>query len=187
MSQPHLPLVGSPLFKLSLDKYLTSVISSIFLSGNLFVGSSQVPFLMCTLEIPQKLYAVQVLALNFLLSLLLSLFLKLSFSQTMSFSCISVFDPSLIHVDLSVAQTQHPLASLSFLNSFIHITTFSTYRKSFCTFICQVSPLISSCQFSMNPPCSLLPCASLVFFWYLFIMLPQGFLGFLSVSHYDLF
>ena len=45
---------------------------------------------MCTLEIPQKLLAVQVLALNFLLSLLLSLFLKLSFSQTMSFSCIFV-------------------------------------------------------------------------------------------------
>ena len=63
---------------------------------------------MCTLEIPQKLYAVQVLALNFLVSLLLSLFLKLSFSQTMSFSCISVFAPSLIHVDLSIVQTQHP-------------------------------------------------------------------------------
>ena len=32
------------------------------------VGSTQVPFLTCTLEIPQKLFAVQVLALNFLLS-----------------------------------------------------------------------------------------------------------------------
>ena len=42
----------------------------------------QVPFLMCTLEIPQKLFAVQVLALDVLLSLLLTLFLKLSFSQT---------------------------------------------------------------------------------------------------------
>ena len=40
------------------------------------VGSSKVPFLMCTLEIPQKI-AAQVLALNFLLSLLLSFFLKL--------------------------------------------------------------------------------------------------------------
>ena len=45
----------------------------------------QVPFLMCTLEIPQK-FAAQVLALNLLLSLLLSLFLKLSFSQTNLFS-----------------------------------------------------------------------------------------------------
>ena len=61
----------------------------------------------------------------------------------------------------------------------MHIATFSTYRKSFCTFICQVSLLTSSCQFFMNPSCSLLPCASLMFFWYLFIMLPQGSLGFL--------
>ena len=45
----------------------------------------QVPFLMCTLEIPQK-FAAQVPALNLLLSLLLSLFLKLSFSQTNLFS-----------------------------------------------------------------------------------------------------
>ena len=43
----------------------------------------QVPFLMCTLEIPQK-FAAQVLALNLLLFLLLSLFLKLSFSQLSS-------------------------------------------------------------------------------------------------------
>ena len=41
----------------------------------LSVGSTQVPFLMCTLEIPQKI-ASQVLALNLLLSLLLSLSLK---------------------------------------------------------------------------------------------------------------
>ena len=62
---------------------------------------------MCTLEIPQKI-AVQVLAPNFLLSLLLSLFLKLSFSQTMSFSCIFVFASSFIRMDLSIMQTQHP-------------------------------------------------------------------------------
>ena len=42
----------------------------------LTVGSTQVPFLMCTLEIPQKI-AAQVLAFNLLLSLLLSFFLKL--------------------------------------------------------------------------------------------------------------
>ena len=43
-----------------------------FQCGVLFsVGNTQVPFLMCTLEIPQKT-AAQVLALNLLLSLLLS-------------------------------------------------------------------------------------------------------------------
>ena len=71
------------------------------------VGSTQVPFLMCTLEIPQKI-AAQVLALNLLLSLLLSFSLKLSFSQTMSFSCIFVFASSFICMDLSIMQTQHP-------------------------------------------------------------------------------
>ena len=44
--------------------------------GGINVGSSQVPFLMRTLEIPQKI-AAQVLALNLLLSLLLSFSLKL--------------------------------------------------------------------------------------------------------------
>ena len=67
----------------------------------------QVPFIMSTLEIPHK-FAAQVLALNFLLSLLLSLFLKLSFSQTMSFPCIFVLASSFIHMDLSIVQTQHP-------------------------------------------------------------------------------
>ena len=62
---------------------------------------------MCTLEIPQNL-AVQVLALTFLLSLLLSFFVRLSFSQTMSISCIFVFASSFIHMDLSIMQTQHP-------------------------------------------------------------------------------
>ena len=63
---------------------------------------------MCTLEIPQK-NAAQVLALNFCyLALLLSFSLKLSFSQTESLSCIFGFAPSLILVDLSIMQTQHP-------------------------------------------------------------------------------
>ena len=78
-----------------------------FLLTLIFVGSTQVPFLMCTLEIPQK-FAAQVLALNLLLFLLLSLFLKLRFSQTMSFSCIFVFASSFIRMDLSIIQTQHP-------------------------------------------------------------------------------
>ena len=45
----------------------------------------QVPFLMCTLEIPQT-FASQVLALNLLLFLLASFLLKLRFSQTKLFS-----------------------------------------------------------------------------------------------------
>ena len=73
----------------------------------MYVGSSKVTFLMCTLEIPQK-FAAQVLALNLLLLLLLSFLLKLSFSQTMSFSCIYVFACSFICMDLSIMQTQHP-------------------------------------------------------------------------------
>ena len=45
-----------------------------------YVGSTQVPFQMCTLEIPQKI-AAQVLALNFCyFALLLSFSLKLSLS-----------------------------------------------------------------------------------------------------------
>ena len=43
---------------------------------------------------------------------------------------------------------------------FIHIFTLFIHRKSFCTFICQVAPLTSSCQFSTFHPCSLLPQAS---------------------------
>ena len=60
----------------------------------------QVSFLMCTLEIPQKI-AVQVLALNFCFTFELH-------SQTVSLSCIFVFAPSFIHMDLSIMQTQHP-------------------------------------------------------------------------------
>ena len=75
--------------------------------SQVIIGSTQVPFQMCTLEIPQKLFAAQVLALNLLLFLLLSFLLKLSFSQTMSFSCIFVFASSFIRMDLSIIQTQH--------------------------------------------------------------------------------
>ena len=71
------------------------------------VGNTQFPFLMCTLEKPKKI-AAQVLPLDVLLSLLLSLFLKLSFSQTMSISCIFVFASSFIRMDLSIIQTKHP-------------------------------------------------------------------------------
>ena len=46
---------------------------------------------------------------------------------------------------------------------FIHIFTLCMYRKSSCTFICQVAPLTSSCQFSTFHQCPLLPQASLSF------------------------
>ena len=69
----------------------------------LSVGSTQVPFLMCTLERNTTKIAAQVLALNFCYSALL-----LSFSQTLSFSCIFVFASSFICMDLSIVQTQHP-------------------------------------------------------------------------------
>ena len=68
-----------------------------------YVGSTQVPFLICTLEIPAKIVA-QVLALDHLLFC----FTFELLSQTMSISCIFVFAPSFIHTDLSIMQTQHP-------------------------------------------------------------------------------
>ena len=134
------------------------------------VGSTQVPFLMCTLEIPPKI-AAQVLALTF--SYLVYFRASLS---TMRLSSIFVLASSFKCMVLSIIQTQHPRASLICLNSLY---------QSFCTFICQVPLLTSSCQFFTNTQCSLLPCASLMFFRFLFIMLHQGSLGFLTVPHWD--
>ena len=57
---------------------------------------------MCTLEIPQKLQH------KFLLLTLLFCFTFELLSQTVSLSCIFVFAPSFIHMDLSIMQTQHP-------------------------------------------------------------------------------
>ena len=135
---------------------------------------------MCTLEIPQKI-AVQVLALNFLLSLLLSLF---SNYELFMYFCFSFF----FH---SYGSFNHANStSLSFSESpelFLSILLLSQLIESHFALSCQVSLLTSSCQFSTNPSCSLLPCASLMFIWYLFITLPQGSLGFLSVPHQDFF
>ena len=64
----------------------------------LSVGSTQVPLLMCTLEIPQKI-AAQVLALNLLLFALL-----LSFSLNGELIFYFVFAPSFNHMDLSIIQ-----------------------------------------------------------------------------------
>ena len=119
---------------------------------------SNVHFRNTTKILQHKFFAHKLLFI-FTLSLL-----KVSFSQTMSLSCIFGFAPSLIRTDLSIMSTSTSLTFSGFLVLFFnHISTLSTYRKSFCTFICQVSPLTSSCQFSTFPQCSLLPQASLSF------------------------
>ena len=69
------------------------------------------------------------------------------------------------------------LSFSDFPELFYPFTTFTTYRKSFCSFICQVSLLTSSCQFFKNSLCSLLPCVSLMFigiFSSCFLMVPLG-------------
>ena len=75
---------------------------------------------MCTLEIPQKMQH-KFLLLTFVI-FTLSFLLRLSLPQTELLSnsdhiLYFGFAPSLICVDLSTVQTQHPCASLSFLNS----------------------------------------------------------------------
>ena len=118
---------------------------------------SNVHFRNTTKILQHKFFTLKLLFI-FTLSLL-----KVSFPPTMSLSCIFVFAPSFIHMDLSIMSTSTSLTFSGFLVLFYHISTLSTHRKSFCTFICQVSPLTSSCKFSMFPQCSLLPQASLMF------------------------
>ena len=120
------------------------------------VGSPQVSFLMCTLEIPQN-NAVQVLC-SFCLPLLLSLFSN--YELFMYFCFCSFFH--------SYGSFNHDIFNILDLlwvscTLFIHIFTLFMYRKSSCTFICQVALLTSSCQFSTFHQCSLLPQASLSF------------------------
>ena len=66
----------------------------------------------------------------------------MSFPQTMSLSCIFVVAPSFIRMDLSIVSTSTSLTFSEFL------VLFSSIALLF-SFICQVSPLTSSCQFSM--------------------------------------
>ena len=132
---------------------------------------------MCTLEIPQKLQH-KLLLLTFVIwftfEFLSQLCAYLLFLVLLFFQSYGSFN----HTNST------SLSFSEFSGLFISIfTTCSTYRKSFCTCICQVSLLTPSCQFFTNPPCSLLPCASLMLPRYLFIMLPQGSLGFLTVPH----
>ena len=67
------------------------------------VGSTQVPFLMCTLEIPRKLQHKFLFPLTFCYFAVL-----LSFSLNCEIILHFVFAPSFIHMDLSIVQTQHP-------------------------------------------------------------------------------
>ena len=78
--------------------------------------------------------------------------------------------------------------SLSFSESavlFLSISLLSQLKKVILHFHLPgvTSDIIMS--FSMNPLCSRLPCASLMFIWYLFIMLPQGSLGFIIRTSSD--
>ena len=124
------------------------------------------PFQCALLEIPQNLQ-YKFFALNFLLSLLLSLF---SNYELILYFCFCSF----FHSYGSFNHDIFNILDLLWVSStlFIHIFTLFMYRKSFCTFICQVSPLTSSCQFSSFHQASLLPQASLSFIWHPFIKLP---------------
>ena len=95
--------------------------ATIGFSSPSIVGSPQVSFLMCTLEIPQKI-AVQVLLLLTLFTFTFEPFLKLSFPQTMSLSCIFVFAPSFIRMDLSIVTSS---TSLTFSGSLILFSSIS--------------------------------------------------------------
>ena len=87
------------------------------------VGSPQVSFLLCTLEIPQNLLH-KFFALNF------GYFYFLGFSQTMSFSCIFVFASSFIHMDLSIVSTSTSLTFSEFLVLFSSISLLFSFIES---------------------------------------------------------
>ena len=133
-----------------------------------------------------KILQHKVLTLKLLFIFTLSLLLKVSFPQTMIFSCIfcfCFFSHSYGSFNHDIFNILDPLWVSCTL--FIHIFTLFIHRKSFCTFICQVAPLTSSCLFSTFHPCSLLPQASLSFIWHPFIKLHQASLGFLLRTSSD--
>ena len=77
------------------------------------VGIHQVPFPMCTFQTLQKYCStgsLLLLSVNFTLSIL-----KVSFPQTMSISCIFVFAPSFIRMDLSIVTSSTSLTFPEFL------------------------------------------------------------------------
>ena len=83
----------------------------------------QVPFLICTLEIPQKLQ-YKFFALNF------CYLYFLTFSQTMSLSCIFVFAPSFIPMDLSIVTSSTSLTFPEFLVLFSSISLLFSFIES---------------------------------------------------------
>ena len=76
-----------------------------------------------------KILQHKFLTLNFLIILLLSL-LKVSFPQTMSFSCIFVFAPSLIRMDLSIVTSSTSLTFSGFLVLFSSISLLFSFIES---------------------------------------------------------
>ena len=85
------------------------------------VGSHQVRFPMCTLETQQKYCSTGSLLLTFCYFTLS--ILKVSFPQTMTFSCIFVFAPSLIRMDLSIVTSSTSLTFSRFLVLFASISS----------------------------------------------------------------
>ena len=126
------------------------------------VGSHQVRFPMCTLETLQKYCSTGSLLLTFC---------KFHFEPSQSelssnyelfmYFCFCSFSHSYGSFNRDIFNILDLLWVSCTL--FIHIFTLFIHRKSFCTFICQVAPLTSSCQFSTFHQCSLLPQASLSF------------------------
>ena len=122
------------------------------------VGSPQVSFPMCTLEKKTQKLQYKFFCSTFCLPLLLSLF---SIYELILYFCFCSF----FHSYGSFNRDIFNILDLLWVSStlLIHIITLFMYRKSSCTFICQVAPLTSSCQFSTFHQCSLLPQASLSF------------------------
>ena len=94
----------------------------------LVVGSHQVPFPMCTFETLQKYCSTGSLLLTFSVNFTLSL-LKVSFPQTMSFSCI--FFCFFFHLyDLSIMSTSTSLTFSEFLVLFSSISLLFPFIES---------------------------------------------------------
>ena len=126
------------------------------------VGSHQVPFPMCTLETLQKYCSTSSLLLTFCKFYFEPFQSELSSNyELFMYFCFCSFSHSYGSFNRDIFNILDLLWVSCTL--FIHIFTLFIHRKSFCTFICQVAPLTSSCQFSTFHQCSLLPQASLSF------------------------
>ena len=137
-------------------------VTNVSLIINSDVGSHQVPFPMCTLETLQKYCSTSSLLLTFCTFYFEPLQSELSSNyELILYFCFCSF----FHSYGSFNRDIFNILDLLWVSStlFIHIITLFMYRKSSCTFICQVSLLTSSCQFSTIPQSSLTPQASLSF------------------------